>query len=271
MRGGNAGSPPAEPAAGAGAAPGAGTKCAKSAECTGNLVCIAYTCQAPPAEGAQAAAAGGACPSGGGRVVSRGMASLAGGRLVQDEVQERGVDGRPLRLDQSIVTADAFAACVKAGQCTVDPAPKDRDDSWGKPMVGCTHGASGKGKHPMNCVTWGESVKYCRAQGKRLLTGEEWRGARRRRGPVFPWGEEPKKDQGCPCVEHRVVPGGAYPAGDAPGHIHDLLGNVAQWTSSKCVTSAATTVRPAVAAAGSRVRARSPQHPARGALFCCAK
>jgi formylglycine-generating enzyme len=95
----------------------------------------------------------------------------------------------------------------------------------------------GAGQHPINCVDWDQAGAYCRVQGKRLPTEEEWewaaRGATQAR--TYPWGDLAPGAQLCwSGVQKRdgtcVV--GSFPEGDAPGGIHDLAGNVWEWTGS---------------------------------------
>jgi len=99
----------------------------------------------------------------------------------------------------------------------------------------------------MNCVDWFQSVTYCHAQGKRLPTEEEWEWAARggSAGWVYPWGNVAPDVQVCwSGFETTGRMGVGFPkrtgtcvvgsrrSGDAPGGIHDLAGNVQEWTSS---------------------------------------
>jgi formylglycine-generating enzyme required for sulfatase activity/tRNA A-37 threonylcarbamoyl transferase component Bud32 len=98
-----------------------------------------------------------------------------------------------------------------------------------------------RAKKPVVQVTWFGADRYCRDQGKRLPTEAEWefaaRGILRR---PFPWG-----DRGPDCK--GVVFGREANAGCPPGNgpddvgtaaedvtpegVHDLGGNVAEWTA----------------------------------------
>jgi len=131
-------------------------------------------------------------------------------------------------MDRNEVTANRYARCVQDGKCT----------SQGLDChVTATYAKSGKGNHPINCVTWAQSDAYCKAQGKRLPTAEQWEWAARGRGQrsPFPWGnaapdqqlcwKREKGDQGTCAV-------GSFPQGDNPQGIHDLAGNVWEWTAS---------------------------------------
>jgi formylglycine-generating enzyme required for sulfatase activity len=151
----------------------------------------------------------------------------------------------PFCIDQTEVTTSAYAACVKTGTCTVDPHPHDRDMPERELLQGCNYGAAGHDSHPMNCVSWGEARAYCRAQSKRLPTMAEWEWAARggADGRMYPWGDDkmPRGKEGCWSVGDNAVPRrnatcpvGSYPKTDAPGGVHDLLGNVIEWTSEGC-------------------------------------
>jgi formylglycine-generating enzyme len=138
---------------------------------------------------------------------------------------------RPFCMDVTEVTVDAYTACVQAGQCATE-------HSFGfKPGSNCNYGAPGRGGHPMNCVDWTGAGAFCQAAGKRLPSEEEWQWAARG-GPAatrYPWGNEAPGSQVCwSGVNKRsgTCPVGSSPAGDAPTGVHDLLGNVWEWTAT---------------------------------------
>jgi formylglycine-generating enzyme required for sulfatase activity len=91
--------------------------------------------------------------------------------------------------------------------------------------------------HPVNCVDWAQSSTYCRAVGKRLPTEQEWEWAARGgdQSRAYPWGYRAPASQLCwSGAEKRMstCSVGSFPAGDALGGIHDLAGNVGEWTST---------------------------------------
>ncbi len=155
------------------------------------------------------------------------MVGLAGGSFTMGDRHDT-VTVQPFCMDVTEVTADAYGACVRAGGCSADglacgPA--------------ATYGVSGKGNHPINCVDWGQSATYCHAQGKRLPTEEEWEWAARggSEGRTYPWGNGAPDFQLCwSGIQKKdgTCPVGSFPEGDAPGGIHDLAGNVWEWTSN---------------------------------------
>lgn len=152
------------------------------------------------------------------------MAALSGGTFQMGRRKDT-VTVREFCLDATEVTVDAYAACVKAGACSSD---KLRCDDQ------ATFGASDKGIHPVNCVRWEQAKAYCAAQRKRLPTEEEWEWAARAQsnGWVYPWGILEPTARAC-ARQGKTCPVGSYPDGDTPEGIHDLIGNVGEWTSSR--------------------------------------
>ncbi len=165
------------------------------------------------------------------------MSSLAGGTYTLGD-RRNTVTVRPFSLDVTEVTTDQYAACVRAGQCTLDHVHEWSID--GKPYTAsdaCNYGVPGRGSHPMNCVDASQAAAYCHAQKKRLPTEEEWEWAARggAAGRVYPWGNADPLNQICwsgLSTRTGTCPVASLPSGDAPGAIHDLSGNVAEWTSS---------------------------------------
>jgi iron(II)-dependent oxidoreductase len=107
--------------------------------------------------------------------------------------------------------------------------------------------------HPVAETTWRGADRYARWAGGRLPTEAEWEAAARgREGRTFPWGEA------APTAERAVIgrgsgetaPVGSVPAGATPEGVHDLAGNVDEWTS--------TLYRPLPYRAGDGREARDP-------------
>jgi iron(II)-dependent oxidoreductase len=92
---------------------------------------------------------------------------------------------------------------------------------------------------PVVHVSFYEAEAFAAWAGKRLPTEAEWEKAARHdpatgRSRRYPWGD------GTPGPEHanldqrhlRPAPAGAYPAGVSPHGVHQLIGDVWEWTSS---------------------------------------
>ncbi len=156
----------------------------------------------------------------------KGMAHVAAGTFTTGVGGEKATVGA-FCMDVTEVTVDAYTACVKAGQCGTE---RFSEYSVEPP---CNYGVSGRENHPMNCVDWGQAVTYCRAHAKRLPTQQEWEWAARgqSRGTTYPWGNDEPGPQLC-WKEKGTCAVGSHPGSDAPGGIHDLAGNVWEWTTT---------------------------------------
>jgi serine/threonine-protein kinase len=178
-----------------------------------------------------------------------------------DERPVHRVSVRDLCFDRTEVTARAYLACVNRGACRPPAISVDRGDTTEKDrqlQSALCHAYSPiKESHPINCVSFTSASAYCRAEGKRLPTEEEWehaaRGAEQR---PYAWGSAPPGPLllnacGTECAEWFVArdhplaplypasdgfphtaPVGSFPAGDTKDGLHDLQGNVWEWTDS---------------------------------------
>jgi len=85
------------------------------------------------------------------------------------------------------------------------------------------------------CVDFGQAERYCKAQGKRIVSDLEWEWAARggNDAQAYPWGADAPAEQLCwSGKEKRTTPCpvGKYAQGKAG--VFDLAGNIYQWTTT---------------------------------------
>lgn len=164
-----------------------------------------------------------------------GMVLIPGGEFTlgrddggPDERPARVVAVKPFFIDQTEVTNEQYQKFLDE---TKYPAPPN----W----VGGRF-AEGTEKFPVTNVTWEDAMAFAKSVGKRLPTEEEWEfAARGTDGRLYPWGNEWEagraNSQDKPNEKRQVQPVGQFPNGDSPFGVHDLSGNVWEWTSSDYV------------------------------------
>ena len=100
----------------------------------------------------------------------------------------------------------------------------------------------GMGLHPVVLVTYQDAVDYCgwrsNKEGKefKLPSEDEWeKAARGVDGRKYPWGED-FDEKRCNTYESgigKTTEVTRYPFGKSPYEVHDMAGNVWDWTASK--------------------------------------
>ena len=86
---------------------------------------------------------------------------------------------------------------------------------------------------PVVGVDWHVAAAYCRWLDKRLPSGDEWeRAARGTTGRLFPWGNDfdPNAANTGESPERAAVSVGRYAGDLSPDGVHDMAGNVREWT-----------------------------------------
>ena len=145
--------------------------------------------------------------------------------------------------------AKAEGRLYERGKWAADLSPNPRDKWWAANWREAGYRIpEGLERYPVVYVTYEDAQEYCSWAGLRLPTEFEYqRAARKDSKFVYPWGDdfEPQKkgDKETPepyantAELRRAKPYavGSFEAGASPFGIHDLAGNVWEWTSSPYV------------------------------------
>jgi formylglycine-generating enzyme required for sulfatase activity len=129
-------------------------------------------------------------------------------------------------IDRTEVTLGHYKTCVAMSGCVAPAALSD-----------CNWSTSAD-THPVNCIDHARAVAYCEWAGKRLPSEKEWEhAARGPEGRTYPWGNQAPSTARVNYMKSSspdgTTPVGSLPTGATPGTmIHDLAGNVWEWTDS---------------------------------------
>jgi len=164
-------------------------------------------------------------------------------------------------IDKFEVSVDRYRACSESGRCKRAGTTNewatitDKERKAFDPLCN-VRDPEGRAKHPVNCVDWEMSEKFCREQGGRLPTEAEWEfAARGPDGRKYPWGDDdPAAGHlnacGKECVawgakngiEEKAMydaddgfpntaPVGSFPKGASRYGVEDVVGNVWEWVA----------------------------------------
>jgi len=166
------------------------------------------------------------------------------------------VDVPAFFIDRAAVTNGQYAAFIDAGGYDdprwwspagwqrrqsaglAGPRHWQRDgDGWAATTFGRT--ARVVEDAPVVHVSYYEAEAYAAWAGKRLPTEAEWEKAARHdpatgRSRRYPWGDDPPGSQHANLGQQHLQPAaaGAYPEGVSPYGVHQLIGDVWEWTST---------------------------------------
>jgi len=126
-------------------------------------------------------------------------------------------------IDKFEVTNGRFAKFVKAIQLEPPWGFADKET----PIVDADR--------PVRWVNWMDAMGYCLWAGKRLPTEAEWeKAARGPDGRIYPWGNDsPTPAQAVFGLKEgvdTVAPVGNRDKGKSPYGVHDMAGNLYEWT-----------------------------------------
>ena len=127
-------------------------------------------------------------------------------------------------LDKFEVTNGRFAKFVEAIQSEPPWGFADKETPVLRP------------DQPVRWVNWMDAIGYCLWVGKRLPTEAEWeKAARGPDGRAYPWGNDPPTPAhavfGLKEASGTVSAIGNRDKGKSPYGVHDLAGNLYEWTT----------------------------------------
>ncbi|MFQ5559591.1 MAG: formylglycine-generating enzyme family protein [Nitrospinota bacterium] len=145
-------------------------------------------------------------------------------KLFVDEHPEREVSLPPFYMDIKEVSNEQYKKFIdETGHA---PPPKWQGIEF----------PAGMDNMPVTYVSFFDALSYAKWAGKRLPTEEEWeKAARGTDGRIYPWGKMFDKKKAnlttSTSDDSDLKPGGSFPDGKSPYGVHDLIGNVWEWTT----------------------------------------
>ena len=167
-------------------------------------------------------------------------------------------------LDTFEASVADYAQCRQAGACGEPfrawaPSWKGTEGKGDKHTSLYNWGAPGRGKHPINGISWTQAKEFCqwRHVGGRLATEAEWEKAARggcalyptgeckQRMRIYPWGNDPadcnhavlatgkgKWESGFGCGAGHTLQVGSIAADVGPYGHRGLAGSVSEWVGT---------------------------------------
>ncbi|MFQ5912077.1 MAG: formylglycine-generating enzyme family protein [Nitrospinota bacterium] len=161
------------------------------------------------------------------------MARVPAGPFLMGDWLGRPNERPPLRVHLDAFEIDIYE--VTNGQYSrfmqereKEGTPVRKPDYWISPEFNAP-------RQPVVGITWYEARAYCAWAGKRLPTEAEWeKAARGTDGRRYPWGDIFHAERANSALSgvDRPTPVATYPAGRSPYGLHDMAGNVWEWTAT---------------------------------------
>jgi formylglycine-generating enzyme required for sulfatase activity len=167
-----------------------------------------------------------------------GMVLIPAGQFIMGASDEDGIVGIEVGVDQlprhpvylQNYYIDLFEATVGEYRGFVRETGYREPYSWNDPT-----GQRFQESDALSDVSSIDAEVFCRWKGKRLPTEAEWeKAARGTDGRRWPWGNFFLKDK-TNTLEmgfNKILPPGVFPGDISPFGVHDMGGNVMEWTSS---------------------------------------
>jgi gamma-glutamyl hercynylcysteine S-oxide synthase len=175
---------------------------------------------------------------------------------LDNERPAHGVDVAPFFIDTAAVTNGAYLAFIDDGGydqrrwwsaqgwahrveagLTAPRFWEREGDTWWRLRFGIRERVPPR--EPVMHVSFHEAQAYAAWAGRRLPTEPEWEKAARwdpasGRSRRYPWGDEDPGPAHANLGQRHLAPAeaGAYPLGASPLGVHQLIGDVWEWTSS---------------------------------------
>lgn len=153
--------------------------------------------------------------------------------------QDWGVEAIDAASNEFLTEQGRLREEAKAAGEPVPPRKEfDRQQWWKDHWQECSYGIpEGEYRNPVQYVDHTDAQAYARWAGLRLMTEFEYqRAVRGDKDHLYPWGDKVSSTNAATSEAtrgtHRV---GSFPGGVSPQGVHDLIGNVWEWTSSKYV------------------------------------
>ncbi|MET8425166.1 ergothioneine biosynthesis protein EgtB [Nocardia sp. NPDC004860] len=160
------------------------------------------------------------------------------------------IDAAPITNEQYLAFVDdggyerpelwserGWAHRVEAGLTAPQFWEQDAGGRWWRRVFGTMQPL--RAHQPVVHVCWFEAEAYANWAGKRLPTEAEWEKAARfdpatGRSRRYPWGDIDPTEALANLGQRHLEPAdvGAYPAGASPVGVHQLIGDVWEWTAS---------------------------------------